>query len=250
MSGIYDYSTTPVDNGNVLAGGTISIAEGCPAGNLNNAQRQQMADLASFIAAPTVGPTTGSTAVFSGEVVAGLLTTRTGSVGYSQIYPGSSTLTGNISFFSSAGTIQGYVGNASSGQPIPLYSSTGAGWNFANGPLTVGGSAVWTAANLTNLSQLANGPGYITSVSGTLGYTPANKGGDTFTGAIRRDTNFYMDIVGGSPAVVFDVGDYIYYDRTNNKFVFVINNVGVASIDANNIRGAGNIQGGLGGGNV
>ena len=43
-----DYSTTASSNGNVLAG--IDIAENCLPSNLNNAQRQVMADLATDLA--------------------------------------------------------------------------------------------------------------------------------------------------------------------------------------------------------
>lgn len=43
-----DYSTTASSNGNVLTG--IDIAENCLPGNLNNAQRQVMADLATDLA--------------------------------------------------------------------------------------------------------------------------------------------------------------------------------------------------------
>ena len=51
------------------------------------------------------------------------------------------------------------------------------------------GSRVWTAATLTNLNQLTNGPGYLTGITSgqvttALGFTPANKAGDTFTGNI------------------------------------------------------------------
>jgi hypothetical protein len=57
------------------------------------------------------------------------------------------------------------------------------------GGLYVNGSLAWTAASLTNLNQLANGPGYIAGitsgmVTGALGYTPASKAGDTFTGRV------------------------------------------------------------------
>lgn len=55
MADIYDYSSIAADNG--LVGG-VNIAEGCPAGNLNNGMRAIMADLASFLQAPTLGATT------------------------------------------------------------------------------------------------------------------------------------------------------------------------------------------------
>lgn len=45
MSGIGDYSTDPNSNGTING---INIAELCPAANLNNAERQLMADIAVF----------------------------------------------------------------------------------------------------------------------------------------------------------------------------------------------------------
>ena len=42
------------------------------------------------------------------------------------------------------------------------------------GNLTYGGSTVWTAATLTNLNQLTNGPGYITSAA-LSGYVPTSR---------------------------------------------------------------------------
>jgi hypothetical protein len=42
------------------------------------------------------------------------------------------------------------------------------------GNLTYGGSTVWTAATLTNLNQLTNGPGYITSAA-LAGYVPTSR---------------------------------------------------------------------------
>lgn len=54
---------------------------------------------------------------------------------------------------------------------------------------TAAWSRLWHSGNLTNLSQLSNGPGYLTGISsghvtGALGYTPANRAGEDFTGGI------------------------------------------------------------------
>lgn len=54
----------------------------------------------------------------------------------------------------------------------------------------INGSNVWTQTTLTNLNQLTNGPGYITNVNTSLGYTPANRAGDTFTGAVAINKSF------------------------------------------------------------
>jgi hypothetical protein len=64
------------------------------------------------------------------------------------------------------------------------YISFGSDWTTklgrtGTGDLTWGGNRIWTAANLTNLNQLTNGPGYITGITSAnvvaaLGYTPYN----------------------------------------------------------------------------
>ena len=45
---ISDYSTTPASNSTISG---ISVAEGCPAAGINNAIRQLMADIATYVAA-------------------------------------------------------------------------------------------------------------------------------------------------------------------------------------------------------
>jgi hypothetical protein len=57
--------------------------------------------------------------------------------------------------------------------------SAGGAVAVTGSTLTVNGSNVWTAATLTNLNQLTNGPGYITGITSgnvttALGYTPYN----------------------------------------------------------------------------
>jgi hypothetical protein len=64
------------------------------------------------------------------------------------------------------------------------YIAFGSDWattlgRVGSGDLTWGGNRIWTAANLTNLNQLTNGPGYITGITSAnvttaLGYTPYN----------------------------------------------------------------------------
>jgi hypothetical protein len=52
-----------------------------------------------------------------------------------------------------------------------------------------------------------------------LGFTPANKAGDTFSGAFGRDQRYYLDIFqGNTPFLNFDDFDSINYDRLNNMF--------------------------------
>lgn len=44
----------------------------------------------------------------------------------------------------------------------------------------------------------------------------ANKAGDTFTGGINRDPQFYLDLSGLNPRINFDAGDHLDYDRAGN----------------------------------
>jgi len=60
--------------------------------------------------------------------------------------------------------------------------------------ITVGSANVWTTASLTNVSQLANDAAYITSVNTSLGYSPANKAGDTFTGSVNVGSNVSLGL--------------------------------------------------------
>src|SRR6478736_9127004 len=70
MSGFHDYLTTPAANVSV---GGVSVAEGCPPGNLNNAIRQLMADaraIADEVTAIDPGmPVSGGT--FTGDIQRG-----------------------------------------------------------------------------------------------------------------------------------------------------------------------------------
>lgn len=57
-----------------------------------------------------------------------------------------------------------------------------------------------------------------------------------------NDAAFSIKMVGGTPTILFDSGDTIRYDRANDKFVFGIGGVEVASIDAGgNLRIRGTI---------
>ena len=53
------------------------------------------------------------------------------------------------------------------------------------------------------------------------------------TSIVPGDANYFLSMSGSNPQIVFDTGgDRITYDRTANKFYFVIGGVNVASIDA------------------
>lgn len=64
--------------------------------------------------------------------------------------------------------------------------------------------------------------GYYSNITARLGYTPANKAGDTFNGSIKRDANFYIDFTAGNPLINFDANDYLVYNRSANVFSLII----------------------------
>lgn len=68
-------------------------------------------------------------------------------------------------------------------------------------------------------------PSWYTDIVARLQYTPANRAGDTFTGPIRRDYGYYVDLSGGvNPLLNFDDQDYMFFDRANNVLKVVIGN--------------------------
>ncbi|MHA6717901.1 gp53-like domain-containing protein [Sphingomonas sp. RS6] len=84
---------------------------------------------------------------------------------------------------------------------------------------------------------------WYTDIAARLGYTPANRAGDTFTGPIRRDSQFYLDFADGNPAIVWgsDAGgvDRIEFDRANNSWLFKVAGGGAAGISTAGITRAG-----------
>jgi hypothetical protein len=56
---------------------------------------------------------------------------------------------------------------------------------------------------------------FFTDIPARLGFTPANRAGDTFTGQIRRDANFYIDLQTGTR--LNRCNDYLHFDRTTNR---------------------------------
>jgi hypothetical protein len=93
---------------------------------------------------------------------------------------------------------------------IQVYNN-GGNWYF-NNPLIRQGYSVWDSGNLTNLSQLTNGPGFITS-SGTFTYRGSVTGGTGTEGVLASgwytvgETGYtaallhYAGIGGSTPAV-------------------------------------------------
>jgi len=84
--------------------------------------------------------------------------------------------------------------------------------------LTVDGAGSTLDADLLDGQQGA----YYADIEARLGYTPANLAGDTFTGRIKRDDNFFMHLSGTNPYIQFDAGDYLLYDRVNDQWRFYI----------------------------
>lgn len=154
--------------------------------------------------------------------------------------------------FSGGLTQIGGAVNAAGAVAAPSFNATGA---MAAASMTVGGFGVWHGGNFNpatyaalagaNFSGALQQNGNQVYHSGNLNpalYAPL--AGATFTGAIRRDANHYLDMAGAVPVHVFDTNDYIQYDRTNNKFGFVIGGTLVASIDSGGtLRVAGNVIG-------
>ena len=95
MSGFSSYATTAAANITISG---ISIAEGCPAANVNNAIRQLMADARAFSDA---SPSTAGLMPKSGGAFTGSIT-RSG--GGSYTYWASSSLTGGAMYVQSSAT--------------------------------------------------------------------------------------------------------------------------------------------------
>lgn len=158
----------------------------------------------TFTFTGTAGVTIGGTGGFSGNLTGNLTGNVTGNV--------TGNLTGNLTG-DALGLLTGVTPNVSTTGGLRLRGNAVSGYGYFqvtnadgsgewgnwrydaggvarwSGELREGASRVWTAATLNNLSQLTNGPGYITGINSgavttALGFTPANKAGDTFTGTI------------------------------------------------------------------
>lgn len=72
---------------------------------------------------------------------------------------------------------------------------------------------------------------YYSNIPARLGFTPANRAGEGFTGPIGATaynlspiSNSGLYISGGNPIFGMDLGDYLFYDRAANRYGFAIAN--------------------------
>lgn len=203
MSGVYDYSETPSSNTSING---IDIGEGCAAGNLNNAQRQMMADIASFIANAILDQVTSN-----GRIG------RDGNL-YLDLYLSNPILNFDVNdyllFDRTSNTLAAFVGGTQ------IFAANLSAFNVLR-PLQQNGNQVWHAANLTNVSQLANDAGYMPATGGT------------FTGGISAPgvTTPTVTLAGG-----------IAVSSSGGKAVILVGGSPVASVDsAGNLRVLGNV---------
>jgi len=152
--------------------------------------------------------------------------TMTGSLSIS--HAGSPTLTlSSVGRASARLAMQGdgnvvlYRGDTGGEVPVWNVAAQSGPFNIAM-PITRSGFRVWDAANDGAGSGLdadlldGQDGSYYANVPARLGFTPANRAGDTFTGPIRRDAGYYLDFVDGSPLINFDGNDFLAFDRAGD----------------------------------
>lgn len=188
-------AATSSDALNALFGGTLSVANGGTGVTTLTANRLVRGNGAGAVLASIITDN-GTTVSVAGN------TSVTGDITATRVIDATTIAASNAGVRirgkadGSAGILQ-FTNNSASAE-WGVFSVTSAGVGSWIGELREGGSRVWTAATLTNLNQLANGPGYITNVVTALGYTPANRAGDTFTGAVRVTNQIDVDTPGPS----------------------------------------------------
>jgi hypothetical protein len=64
-------------------------------------------------------------------------------------------------------------------------------------------------------------------------------GSQTFSGDIKRDTQFFLGLSSSQPYLNFDAGDYIYYNRTANTLSFVIGTSSIYDLTGGGLSKAG-----------
>lgn len=135
----------------------------------------------------------GLVAGYSGSAYSGIgYNVRHTTTAAQYIAPGTDTSSyilftaGGFTFY---GAPIGTAGRTLSYSTLGSFNSAGL-FNAVN--ITVNGSQVWHAGNLTNLNQLTNGPGYITS-SSLGGYLPL--AGGTLTGGLAGTSATFSSLV-------------------------------------------------------
>lgn len=120
---------------------------------------------------------------------------------------------------------------ALSAPSLTIQTNITAGATVSANSFVVGGSPVWHPSNDgagSGLdSDLLDGQqgAWYADIASRLGYTPARRGGDTFTGPFGRDAQFFLDLAGGNATLTMGDGASVVFDRANNAFRF---NVGGA----------------------
>lgn len=119
---------------------------------------------------------------------------------------GDATHTGLLAIYQSNGTRLGYVGYALNGGRMNYVSDNGSGHSFLGGALYRDGNVVWDSANDGAGSGLdadlldGQDGGYYTNITARLGYTPANRAGDTFLGSTTVVPGASMGVNAGANA--------------------------------------------------
>ncbi len=153
-----------------------------------------------------------SGAGFSGEVQSpSIMATTSAGVGNIRLAPGSTTRTGLVEF-NSASARQGYLGFATPGGRLLLFSDTGAGFE-TNSPLYVQNGLTWHGNNDGAGSGLD-----ADLLDGRQAAEFALLSGATFTGPVGRDADFYLGRFGSLAQVVMGTGAQFNFDRQNRIF--------------------------------
>ena len=163
-------------------------------------------------------------------------------LGYTPLNRAGDTMTGSLSIshagsptltLSSVGSASVRLAMQGDGNVV-LYRGAAGGevpvWNVAEQsgpfnitmPITRAGFRVWDAANDGAGSGLdadlldGQDGSYYANVPARLGFSPANRAGDTFSGPIRRDAGYYLDFVDDRPLINFDGNDFLAFDRVGD----------------------------------
>ncbi|SCW57099.1 hypothetical protein SAMN02927924_01440 [Sphingobium faniae] len=82
------------------------------------------------------------------------------------------------------------------------------------------------------------------TTSGDVSAANVTASGKVAAPRLEVDSPFYLTVTAGNPGVVFDPGDYILFNRAQNKFYFYVGGTAQASIDASGVlRVRGNVIG-------